>query len=793
MLECIYCDEPHDCMCYVKKGLDDFETNPRLCDKCQDWNDLTHLLYCKQYEYITIDSSFFKIPSHIITILLRNRHFLLERIHCPVARLKKRQKPPIKAPTFHMLDSPSVGTCLMCTFLKDVLSSVTKGLEDVKVALWYPFLRGSKHSGLEEKCLLLVCVSYATQSDPTNIQYKTMDIEMVLYYEEWDYRLKDVSRWNRTLIQTDVIKEWLKGCKKDHRDDCNKVVGQEKLPPGFRVIDTVTWNIVECQEPIGNVALSYVWAEATLASGEVPQNPFQLLPSNIQDLEQEGSLREKKDELPAVITDAIQLCVDIGIRYLWVDRFCIIQGDSDPSQLVQINSMDVIYRRADLTIVALRGSLGLLGVSSRPRCLSPFEVATDDHENTEWELKYDLHLRMRPPKLETIVNLSKWKTRGWTYQELLLSRRHLFFSHNHVFFNCARNTYYENKYPAPIHMDVNEKRYVLELRDSKKRRGFINYSHALEDYLSRTLGNEKTDILRAFKGVENYLTSRYHPSFLHGLMEISFYPSLLWYEDGTKGIRDTTNQFPSWSWAAWKGASWEEQCVCGRKKLSMDPFDVRSFRNLGNLVTFYYVDKNTNVKQIKEERFWFNDRKSLSQMSNLEERKLAYVSNLKALDEWLEAFQTWDLCVQNPWEAEKYAELSAEDLVRVRNYPDGLVFNTTCASLRIQEPATDRPNKTSKVDDFVAFDIVDWKDRVVGKTRLMNRTAAKEIFLSEVVFLIAVLGAALSNSSEEDVEPWGLYVMIMADEDPTRRLGIGFVDPIDWTVLRPQWRTIILQ
>ncbi|XDG05333.1 hypothetical protein ABKA04_004948 [Annulohypoxylon sp. FPYF3050] len=276
-------------------------------------------------------------------------------------------------------------------------------------------------------------------------------------------------------------------------------------------------------------------------------------------------------------------------------------------------------------------------------------------------------------------------------------------------------------------------------------------------------------------------------------MEISFYPSLLWYEDGTKGIRDTTDHFPSWSWAAWKGASWEEQCVNGRKELPKDPFDARSFRNLGNLVTFYYVDKNTNVKQIKEERFWFNDRKSLSQMGNLEERKLAYVSNLKALDEWLEAFQTWDLCVQNPWEAEKHAELSDEDLVRARNYPDGLVFNTTCASLRIREPVTDRANKSSKADDFVAFDIVDWKDRVVGKTRLMNRTAAKEIFPSEVVFRIAVLGAALSNSLEEDVEPWGLYVMIMADEDPTRRLGIGFVDPIDWTVLRPQWQTVILQ
>lgn len=89
--------------------------------------------------------------------------------------------------------------------------------------------------------------------------------------------------------------------------------------------------------------------------------------------------------------------------------------------------MDNIYENADATIVAVHGddsNLGLPGVSLVPR----------EQQPTWSSLRYDF--MSTSPSIRSLVKVSIWNTRGWTYQEARLSRCVLFFMKYQVYFVC---------------------------------------------------------------------------------------------------------------------------------------------------------------------------------------------------------------------------------------------------------------------------------------------------------------------------------------------------------------------
>ena len=108
---------------------------------------------------------------------------------------------------------------------------------------------------------------------------------------------------------------------------------------------------------------------------------------------------------------------EIGIPYLWVDKYCIDQSNANEKHSL-IRQMDKIYRGAELTIIATAGQdaeLGLPGVSGLAR--PPQRFLTIGGQ------RYSVF-----PDLTERVRKSRWSTRGWTYQEGLLSRRRLVFT-----------------------------------------------------------------------------------------------------------------------------------------------------------------------------------------------------------------------------------------------------------------------------------------------------------------------------------------------------------------------------
>ena len=89
-------------------------------------------------------------------------------------------------------------------------------------------------------------------------------------------------------------------------------------------------------------ALSYLWggSQYIVSDNEMRNLPFQLPHAPV---------------LSQTIVNAMSLCEQLDIGYLWVDALCITQGPTvNPDKAFQLQQMDCIYRSAVLTICETR-------------------------------------------------------------------------------------------------------------------------------------------------------------------------------------------------------------------------------------------------------------------------------------------------------------------------------------------------------------------------------------------------------------------------------------------------------
>jgi len=61
--------------------------------------------------------------------------------------------------------------------------------------------------------------------------------------------------------------------------------------------------------------------------------------------------QELSTVFPKTLSDAIKVCREIGMRYIWIDALCIVQDDPK-DKAREIGQMGRIYKDATLTIMA---------------------------------------------------------------------------------------------------------------------------------------------------------------------------------------------------------------------------------------------------------------------------------------------------------------------------------------------------------------------------------------------------------------------------------------------------------
>ncbi|KAF1831034.1 HET-domain-containing protein [Decorospora gaudefroyi] len=225
--------------------------------------------------------------------------------------------------------------------------------------------------------------------------------------------------------------------------------------------------------------------------------------------------------------------------------------------------------------------------SSKPRRLLPSNKTEDT---------LTLVSTMQDPRV-TIKN-SVWNTRGWTYQEGVLSKRRLVFTEEQVYWECCGMAVCETVDLALSHVhepsgsrmgdymlsgifegdlhQAEESQYGFE-RSSKDDVGeqVVTLGGHIQTYTSRNLG-QSGDSLRAFMGVAATYTTNAGLCLLLGLpvwagafandepgLQHSFALSLSSWTHKAHPVQTNAKmyaaecprreKFPSWTWAGWQG------------------------------------------------------------------------------------------------------------------------------------------------------------------------------------------------------------------------------------------------
>lgn len=368
----------------------------------------------------------------------------------------------------------------------------------------------------------------------------------------------------KRLAVADLLRFWLWQCSQKHRGTCEGHLegpAQEARSSVQLLIDVDASCIVAAPQTCRYTALSYVW-------GTVPS--FELTKANFAAACQKGSISKLKREIPQVIRDALYLTKRIGLKYLWVDQLCIIQDDPEQKH-AQICAMGKIYGEALLTIIALSSGDARDGLPRIRRKASQTMVSTVSGAD------FTAVRLLKATLAETILN-HRYETRGWTFQERILSSRCVLFTKEQMYFQCQLAAMSEDD---PLGLTSEEDHFeellnplrltgltlTPEQRHSSRksleslssRKILTMYQKLVLTYTGRKL-MDSSDILNAFAGVTEVLEKGYNMKLHSGLPLSTWDQTIFWIALRRPFRREAAKNpgppqyFPTWSWAGWLGA-----------------------------------------------------------------------------------------------------------------------------------------------------------------------------------------------------------------------------------------------
>jgi hypothetical protein len=215
-------------------------------------------------------------------------------------------------------------------------------------------------------------------------------------------------------------RDWLHSCLMTH-DICPKP-DEKFMPTRLIAISNVGGSdhlsLLECSDPEPYATLSYCWGN---------KKQVTTITANLQ--QHKSNLYFK--DLPETVKDAIKVASKLGFRRLWIDSLCIIQDDDD-DKAREISKMPLIYSQATITIAASHANSvhdGFLGDRTPLRqyfqlpylCL--IEQELQEGSITLYRGRYEEYEQ-------------PLESRGWAFQERLLSPRILDYRSHHTEWVC---------------------------------------------------------------------------------------------------------------------------------------------------------------------------------------------------------------------------------------------------------------------------------------------------------------------------------------------------------------------
>ncbi|KAI1451623.1 HET-domain-containing protein [Annulohypoxylon moriforme] len=295
----------------------------------------------------------------------------------------------------------------------------------------------------------------------------------------------------------------------------------------------------------------------------------------------------KPDETSPIMQDAIEACRGLGIPYIWIDAVCIIQDDREDWEREAAQMTDV-YQNACLTICTPTSTScheGFLGLRVSARI--PFRSKIDDEVVGFYNIRpcgAINNVRVAEGDYESLDNsdtgprdLSNWWKRGWTFQELALSKQVLLFG-------VKLHLIFEDKFWSEGDESLTE---AVEDEDAaagmggtfaviavagalESREDECMWMSMVEQYTERRLTFE-SDKLPAMGGLAKIAVRGCADEYLAGIRREWLHQDLFWtpaivsdsvnqesprvsYDEFIKSLNSPEPYIaPSWSWARWRG------------------------------------------------------------------------------------------------------------------------------------------------------------------------------------------------------------------------------------------------
>jgi hypothetical protein len=354
----------------------------------------------------------------------------------------------------------------------------------------------------------------------------------------------------------DRAREWYKDCKETH-SSCRRIAS----PLPKRVLDlalkasTGAVTLYESRNEIVEYAtLSYSWGTSL---------PLTTTSSNIEQHRNGLSV----ESLPQTLRDAVRIAQLLDLRYLWIDALCIIQDDA-ADWAVQAALMTDIYEGSALCISALSAKDCNSGFLKLPNILSKVGICRYPTESSE---SRDIFVGWTPSVYGNVVEKSHLCTRGWTFQERLVSPASLHYTDEGMFWECAEKFLSETGSGTTPYTPAAWKKAWLVARHGEatvlpeclgtdnqlspeKATLLRNWREFVGDYSARAL-TYSTDKLPAVAGIARALRKQASMTYMAGLWKEDFLSGLFWFRKQDTETITPPQQYraPSWSWASVDG------------------------------------------------------------------------------------------------------------------------------------------------------------------------------------------------------------------------------------------------
>ncbi|KAK3319503.1 heterokaryon incompatibility protein-domain-containing protein [Cercophora scortea] len=335
-----------------------------------------------------------------------------------------------------------------------------------------------------------------------------------------------------------VAAKWIRRCVTTH--SCGSTGTDQPLPSRLVEIDKHLRDlkVVETKGKTGRyVCLSHCWG-----TQHTFENTTETLPRFLKGF--------PYADMPTVYREAVKMAHMLGVRYLWIDSLCIVQDDRE-DWLREAGQMADIYANSFLTIAATRAKSNTasmhhdrkdkeaLGIS--PMVGNPYRLMS--HRNPSHpgnSLVYGEDARF--PLL----------TRGWVFQERLLSPRVLHFGPDEMLWECHEESLCECERSQGL--GLSKAGHTRLLAGGNRDELELAWRRLVEQYSNMRL-TKTSDKLPAFSGIaKQFAKKRPDSTYLAGLWSSSLMDDMLWYcnefSHKTLNAKPEPRQAPSWSWVS---------------------------------------------------------------------------------------------------------------------------------------------------------------------------------------------------------------------------------------------------